>query len=276
MMKSNTDPFEHNFAYREMLRAVVARLGRIAKSLLSLAIFVGLTAVATVAEPFGTQGALSLLPRALYWAVVVGGSIFAGAMIDEIAIWLARPFAAWVAILIGTGLMTLVYSPFVFVMSQVFFSGDAPSASKFAETMAYVFVPTLTVFLVVHTLRPHLRPVEEEVPAEPTPLTDAPRLTNRLVAPTGNIYRVSANDHLTEVATSEGAEQIRMRFADAVIEMDPVPGCHVHRSHWVALDAISNLVRKEGKILVQLKNGDELPVSRTYRPGLEAVRPDLF
>ncbi|MGY3437718.1 MULTISPECIES: LytTR family DNA-binding domain-containing protein [unclassified Marinovum] len=249
------------------------------KSPLSLAIFVGLTAVAIVAEPFGTQGALGLVPRALYWAVVVGCSIFAGAVIDEVSIWLSRPFSAWLAILIGTGLMTLVYSPFVFLISQVFFTGDAPRASKFTETMAYVFVPTLTVFLVVHTLRPHLRPAEEEEtedPSEATPLAEAPRLTNRLVAPTGNIYRVSANDHLTEVATSDGAEQIRMRFADAVIEMDPVPGCHVHRSHWVVLDAISDLVRKEGKILIRLKNGDELPVSRTYRPGLEAVRPDLF
>ena len=62
---------------------------------------------------------------------------------------------------------------------------------------------------------------------------------------------------------------IRLRFGDAIEEMDPVDGFCTHRSHWVARQAVSGAERERGKIFLRLENGDRVPVSRTYMPDLE-------
>lgn len=64
-----------------------------------------------------------------------------------------------------------------------------------------------------------------------------------------------------------------MRLSDAIKETAPVAGMQVHRSHWVALDAVASATRKNGKPVLTLENGTEVPVSRTY---LDAVRSAGF
>jgi hypothetical protein len=101
----------------------------------------------------------------------------------------------------------------------------------------------------------------------------APRLMRRLSGDGGSeILRLSGNDHFVDVATTAGQETLRLRLADAIAEMEPVRGICTHRSHWVALAAISGVERENGdKLIVCLRNGDRVPVSRKYRPQLEAA-----
>ena len=70
--------------------------------------------------------------------------------------------------------------------------------------------------------------------------------------------------------TDRGTEKLRLRLSDAIDEMEPVEGLCTHRSHWVTRAAIAGHVRESGKLFVTLENGDRVPVSRTYRPQLEA------
>lgn len=273
------EPQERNLS---LPAAIGARLRAHLQSRVALAVFLGLTAVAVVAEPFDTHGALPLLPRILYWALVVGVSVFVGSVCDEISLWTTRT-GSWAAPLKAAALMALSYGPFVVLVSQVFNFFGASFTGYPLETISYVLVVSCTVFAVIHVLRPYLKNPEEEAPgAPPEPEltfeveTERPRLSARLDCPEVTIYRVSASDHMTEVATNHGIERIRMRFADAVLEMEPVEGVCVHRSHWVALDAVDGLVRRDGRPFVQLVNGEELPVSRTYRPRLEEAMPELF
>ncbi|WP_417522974.1 LytTR family DNA-binding domain-containing protein [Marinovum sp.] len=257
------------------MAAIIQRVQGLRDSRIALAVFFGLSAVAVTAQPFGTYGQLEFGMRVVFWSVLIGISIVCGAVFDEISYRIVKPLVPWRAALVASVLMTLTFAPLVYLWSGVMALLGAGLDPKLWSIMINTFVPTLTVYSVIHLLRPYLSdaPVTEEEAEETEP---QPRLFNRLAWSEAKVYRLSANDHLTEVATDRGVEQIRMRFADAVEEMDPVPGCHVHRSHWVPLEAVDAVQRRSGKLMVQLVNGDELPVSRTYRPRLEEARPDLF
>jgi len=57
-----------------------------------------------------------------------------------------------------------------------------------------------------------------------------------------------------------------MRLADAMRETGAIPGLQIHRSHWVARDAVVRTHRADGKLLLELSNGMRLPVSRGFLP----------
>ncbi|WP_204113387.1 LytTR family transcriptional regulator DNA-binding domain-containing protein [Shimia biformata] len=121
-------------------------------------------------------------------------------------------------------------------------------------------------------------PPEESRPVSaPALLPDAcqPRLLRRLSAQwEGQIFNLSVEDHLVIVANNHREERLRMRFGDAIDEMDGVLGIRVHRSHWVAQHAIDRIERSKGRVFVALTNGARVPVSRTYLPALERYLRD--
>jgi DNA-binding LytR/AlgR family response regulator len=75
------------------------------------------------------------------------------------------------------------------------------------------------------------------------------------------------------VITASGSGLILMRMADALRELDAHAGLQVHRSWWVAREAVRAIRRDSGKTILELSNGQQVPVSRTY---LAAVRSAAF
>ena len=59
-----------------------------------------------------------------------------------------------------------------------------------------------------------------------------------------------------------------MRLADAVAELEGLEGAQVHRSWWVARDAVVGVTRGDGRATLTLKGGVTAPVSRRYAPAL--------
>jgi DNA-binding LytR/AlgR family response regulator len=78
------------------------------------------------------------------------------------------------------------------------------------------------------------------------------------------LYAVSAEDHYLRLHTSKGQDLILMRLTDAIDELEGIEGAQVHRSWWVARDAITEAVRGDGRATLTLKGGAEAPVSRTH------------
>lgn len=76
------------------------------------------------------------------------------------------------------------------------------------------------------------------------------------------LVSLTTHDHYLEVVTRAGRGKILKRMADAVAELGPYPGMQIHRSHWVALDAIDRLDRDGRKMHAVLHDGRSLPVSR--------------
>lgn len=82
------------------------------------------------------------------------------------------------------------------------------------------------------------------------------------------VWAVEAEDHYLRLHTSKGQDLILMRLSDAVDELQGVEGAQVHRSWWVARQAIADARRGDGRATLMLKDGSEVPVSRTYAKAL--------
>ncbi len=78
------------------------------------------------------------------------------------------------------------------------------------------------------------------------------------------VWAVEAEDHYLRLHTSKGQDLILMRLSDAINELAGIEGARVHRSWWVARDAIADATRGDGRATLKLKDGSEAPVSRTY------------
>lgn len=117
-------------------------------------------------------------------------------------------------------------------------------------------------------------------PAPPAPVLPAeapairPRLMQRLPAGAqGTLVRLSVQGHYVRVHTTEATHNLLMRFSDALAEVEDHPGLRVHRSHWVALDAITGYRREKGRHRLATIDGAEVPVSRAYVADVRAVVP---
>ncbi|UUR09348.1 LytTR family DNA-binding domain-containing protein [Sphingomonas glaciei] len=73
-----------------------------------------------------------------------------------------------------------------------------------------------------------------------------------------------AADHYLRVHTTLGSDLILTRLSDAIAAIGPDAGLQVHRSWWVAHDAIVEFVRSQQRTYLKLNNGLLVPVGRTY------------
>ena len=87
------------------------------------------------------------------------------------------------------------------------------------------------------------------------------RLPNRLGE---QIVALEAEDHYLRIHTTLGSDLVLMRLSDAVAAIEPDLGLQVHRSWWVAHDAICEIIRSEQRSHIKLMNGLVVPVGRTY------------
>jgi hypothetical protein len=87
-----------------------------------------------------------------------------------------------------------------------------------------------------------------------------------------NILALEAQEHYIKVHTDLGHELIHYRFGDAVQELANKPGLQVHRSYWVADDAVVAIVPVGKSYRLTLRNGLTVPVSLSYRGALQQHR----
>jgi len=86
-----------------------------------------------------------------------------------------------------------------------------------------------------------------------------------------DLISISTQDHYSEVITKAGSTLILIRFSDALEELSGYDGVQIHRSHWVALNAVQKMMRQNDKLVIELADGRILPVSRTYAPKVRAA-----
>ncbi|MFT4090317.1 MAG: LytTR family DNA-binding domain-containing protein [Asticcacaulis sp.] len=85
-----------------------------------------------------------------------------------------------------------------------------------------------------------------------------------------DIYAVSAEDHYLRVYTAAGQTLILMRLYDGIKELEGIAGTQTHRSWWVALSAVRDIEKKDGKVCLVLADGTRAPVSRRFQKALRA------
>ena len=79
------------------------------------------------------------------------------------------------------------------------------------------------------------------------------------------------DSHYVRVIGEAREELILMRMRDAIERLDNADGLRVHRSWWVAKDAVAS-VRRDGRAaILTLRSGHEVPVARDMMPQLRAA-----
>lgn len=103
--------------------------------------------------------------------------------------------------------------------------------------------------------------------ADVPPYSIFDRLPRRLGT---DLTYLTVDDHYVEAHTRAGSAILLMRFSDACAELSD-RGLQVHRSYWVAKRYMKRLVRRDGRTVLRLLTGEEIPVSRTYLSAARAV-----
>jgi hypothetical protein len=240
------------FALRELQRAYSSRRG--------LAIMAVLALLLGLAGPFGSFTRLPFGARLAYWGAVVFVTYGLGLFCGMVVLFHLRPrlHSRLLTVLLVGGLASIPVSAAVTVLGMIFIGGGLPAAGEMGLQWVYCLIATLAVSGVL---------IMADTPATvaATPAPEAPAILKRLpLAQRGRLLHLSMQDHYVEVVTDRGQALVLMRFSDAIAETAPVAGVQIHRSHWVALDAIKRSGRSEGRGFVELNDNVRLPISRGF------------
>ena len=216
-------------------------------------------ALLAAAGAFGTAGA-PLGVRLVYWVgLILAGTglarIVQGA-IARIAALEQRPISQLVC---GTFVLSALLTLVVWSVSlRVLPDAGRPDLLGYFPTVLVVSAAMTTLNVLAAR-----QPVETHAAPAGTP---PPRFLDRLPARLkgADLHAVQAEDHYLRLHTDRGSDLILMRLAEAIAELDGLEGAQTHRSWWVARAGVESARREGGRVLLRLKSGAEVPISRTY------------
>lgn len=228
--------------------------------------------------PFGTEETLPLLPRIGYWVFLACLTLFTGTFVNSLMRPLATrapamphvlglTVACGVGLLIGVAVLTEVFvlNWLVFRLSPLRTGYGVPVA---INTLAISVLINGVITYVTDQLAKAAPPAKAGADLPAQTRQPEPALLARLpFDKRGRLISLSVQDHYVEVTTAKGREMLLMRLGDAIGEAGA--GFQIHRSHWVAEDAIAGARRKGSAAELTTCDGRALPVSRTYLPVLK-------
>ena len=223
-----------------------------------LAVSVAAAAFLTFSGAFGT-GDAPLAVRAAYWLtlMVLGygfGAVIAGFFFRSER---AQGLPRWVRIMAAAAAISVPYTGVVWLGSRLFLGSRMPLGA-----LPLLFLSVYSVAVVITLINALLETRLAVTATGPAPPKFLERLPLKLRG--AEVWAVEAEDHYLRLHTSKGQDLILMRLADAVDELEGIEGARVHRSWWVARDAIVDAKRGDGRATLKLKDGSEVPVSRSY------------
>ncbi|HLZ74346.1 LytTR family DNA-binding domain-containing protein [Phenylobacterium sp.] len=213
------------------------------------------------AEAFGSAR-LSIPVRYAYWfGLMFVGWLWGVSVANFFFGKIRRPQRLWLRILISSLVISIPYSVVVGVASSLTRGSSAYYVS--AAGMAEILFTTLLISAVMILLNVL---VARQAGGVTSASAQPPKFLERLPAKLNGaeVWAVEAEDHYLRLHTSQGQDLILMRLSDAVAELQGIEGAQVHRSWWVARSAIAEAVRGDGRATLTLRDGAEVPVSRTY------------
>lgn len=258
------------------LRLALRELHRLLATPVFWAILAVIALVLGLSGPFGTFQSMPLVPRLGYWALIVVTTGLAGWLT---ATWVVlafelRDWPFWVEAVAAGALVGVVVSLVVHGLNAALLGLPLFSVEAWLEQAPATPLIGLAVTgaIVWSSRREALTFLATDpAPAAPSPAgPPAARLLARLpFDKRGALLSLSVQDHYTEVTTTAGRALVLMRLSDAMAEAEGVPGLQVHRSHWVALPAVARVRRDGARAVLTLKDGRELPVSRSFLPDVK-------
>jgi DNA-binding LytR/AlgR family response regulator len=105
--------------------------------------------------------------------------------------------------------------------------------------------------------------IDSAPPAAPDFLRRVPPALGR------DLLALEMEDHYLRIHTALGSDLVLMRLRDALAELGAERGRQVHRSWWVAEGAVASVDRTAGRVVLVLRNGLKVPVSKTHRDSVK-------
>jgi len=253
---------------------------------------------------FGLQ--LKRLPRRLFgdhlelWTIMLCAGLFLAFIgaFETLDDGIARRFGYWLSLMFAGGMLAVAVTEIldraaplseqrvakflaailmlslpqtlvVFVASVTVLGRDW-GVSALIELFPGVLVVSSAILSIDYIATKKVQPTPAVAPSRP-----AARLSGRLPMRLRScqLYAIEAQDHYLRVHTEGGAELILMRFSDALEDVQGLDGVQSHRSWWVARSAIAGGRSSGRRGTLLLKNGLEIPVSRS---NLSKLRRDSW
>mgnify|MGYP003133103692 FL=1 len=262
---------EFVFVNDSPIHFTLRQLHGVFSSPLAWGIMVGVGVIAGITGPFSTFALLAPTRRIVYWLLIVVGSYGAGtigaALARALILPCGGPLLARIAVL-GIG-SSIPVTAAVAMISWLFFPDLSDTGLSLFELYIYCLFISLALMGVMEgVVEPQLERRRDQTTPEAAKIPKIlDRLPNHMRGP---LSHMSMADHYVEVHTDKGKSLLLMRLSDAIAETEGIDGLRIHRSHWVAKQAISSVRRVDSRVVVQLATGEMLPVSRSYLAAIRA------
>jgi hypothetical protein len=239
-------------------------------------LWAGLSAAAVVLGiigPFTTYDELRLPGRLAYWAVVTVSTYFTafGTVFLLVRLFYPREYPGPVAFAAAGAVAGVPVALLVAAINAIVFGTE--EGFEFLVLLPYCVAIAAIVSTVVMVFSAEwVRRDAPQPDAAGPSAAPRPRILDRIpVGQRGRLSHMSMQDHYVDIRTDRGGSLVLMRLADAIAETDGVEGLQIHRSHWVAKNAVERVVRKNGRLFLKLRDGTLLPVSRSYVAAVRAA-----
>ena len=255
----------------EQARPAAARIAR--KLVIDLSVMTIVGVILALIGPFGSADA-PLAVRLVSWLLFawVGYAVYnpIGWAVEQLHRSLHLPeIGLWIAgCLIATIPMTAIVWAIGFWPRPV----PMPTGEQALEAYINVLIIGASITVLFHLIErskqaPPAAAAERPAAAARTAPLDAPApqpaFLERLPGHLGtDLIALEMEDHYVRAHTALGSELVLMRMRDAVAELQGIEGAQVHRSWWVARDAVEDVKREGRNLRLVLPGGIEAPVSR--------------
>ena len=224
--------------------------------------------------PFGSYLSGPPMVRLGYWVAALWAGTCLFGVILRPAVRAARRFRLPLAFALAAATL-LAAAPIALLchaMAMALWPGPIGRiglAAFYAQTLV-ISAPIALGYGLLDGHRARPRPRQEEPPRPPPPApTD---FLSRLPAGLGReLVALQMEDHYVRAHTSRGSALVLIPLHQAIREMDGIPGLRVHRSWWVARDAVTGCVRDGRNVRLRLLNDMEAPVARASVAAVRAV-----
>lgn len=237
----------------------------IGRKLLSyIGLTVGIIFVLVWLEPFSTDQ-LSPLMRSLYWSIAVIGNMIMAMILIPLFVEQSRKrkSSPLLGVAVGSILAAIPGTANIFTLEFIM---RAPL--KEVEILALYFDVMIITFCI-STIFFLFTQNQQKQSAAVSSGDDH----DFLIELTGGakLLHLEIKDHYLQVFTDQGTRTVLMRMRDAIRQLDKSRGLQVHRSHWLAHDAVSHVERQDGRIILHSVDGRKIPVSRSYLKSVRAA-----
>ncbi len=207
---------------------------------------------------FGSSSITSVPARLAYWLVLMILGWLWGSYVSRYFFRRAENMNLWLRAILAAVTLSVPYTAVVALTGMLALHNhyDLSDVPELLGSVTLISVVMIAINILVD------RQAAAATSASDTPPRFLERLPLKLRG--AEVWAVEAEDHYLRLHTSKGQDLILMRLADAIAELEGIEGAQAHRSWWVARDAITGAERGDGRATLTLKDGSEVPVSRTY------------